>query len=63
MNRAELVEKCADLCDAASALLILARSENIYAIRAAVDALWQHAAQVGRALEELEHPDREVTHD
>lgn len=59
MNRDELVKKCADLCDAASALLILARTENVYAIRGAVDALWQHAAQVGRALEDVEHPTRE----
>lgn len=58
LNRSELVQKCADLCDAANALLILARSENVYAIRVAVDALWQHAAQVGRALEELEHQKR-----
>ncbi len=54
INRAELVDQCAELANASNALLILARSENFESLRIALDAVEKWVSTIERDFQALE---------
>ncbi len=54
INRANLIDKCAELTSASNALLILARSENFESLRIALDAVEKWVSNIERDFQALE---------